>query len=288
MSSGSFERDGFVVVPEALNARTLRALRRSLTTLCQHACDNSSADDDHDTVIPPEDSAAFQFEHSAAGKVITPLRVHKIQGVGLVCDEVRALIRSPYLTSVVTKLARESELDAFGTKFFPVRPGNCGSVGWHDDNYYFGTTRSRTISCVCYLADTDPGNGCLRVVPTSHRDAHVGPERGRLYRADKQRHGEYIPESLLEDTGSGALSTVVNGSKKRKRRREDVADVAVRAGTAVLFDANLLHCTWPNRSTHRASPRLAFHYIPTDHEGEFRGVSFARGKFADRHPTTVP
>ena len=71
MSSGSFERDGFVVVPEALNARTLRALRRSLTTLCQHACDNSSADDDHDTVIPPQDTAAFQFEHSAAGKVIT-------------------------------------------------------------------------------------------------------------------------------------------------------------------------------------------------------------------------
>ena len=47
------------------------------------------------------------------------------------------------------------EVDAFGTKYFPVRAGSPGSVGWHDDNYYFGTTRSDTISCVVYLRSSD-------------------------------------------------------------------------------------------------------------------------------------
>ena len=76
-------------------------------------------------------------------------------------------------------------------------------------------------------------------------------------------------------------------SNKRRRRRDDVVDVGVPIGSAVLFDANLLHSTWPNTSEHRPSPRVAFHYIPAQHKGEFRGVSFARGKFADRHPAST-
>lgn len=60
-------------------------------------------------------------------------------------------------------------------------------------------------------------------------------------------------------------------------------DLRVLEGSAVLFDANLLHATYPNASA-VSSERVAFHYIPAELDATgFRGTSFARGKFADRH-----
>ena len=284
MLPSNFDRDGYVVLQDALPPRHLRTLRRALAAVARHACQSSSTADDHNSVLPPEDTAAFQFEHNSDGSVRTPMRVHKVQGVGLVCPDVQQAIRSQAILSTAAALASEERLDAFGTKYFPVEPGSAGSVGWHDDNYYFGTTRSRTISCVCYLADTRRANGCLRIVPGSHRDARVGPERAPLYSHDAQRHGEYISEATMRTLVGDDREAPA--PKRRKAPREAV-DVEVPAGSAVLFDANLLHATHSNRSANEASPRLAFHFIPADHAGEFRGVSFARGKFRDRHPTAT-
>ena len=93
--------------------------------------------------------------------------------------------------------------------------------------------------------------------PGSHTDAQVGPERAPHYSADAQRHGEYIPAETVASLARGA-----------KRPREAV-DAAVPEGTAILFDANLLHAAHPHvrRSVddEATSERVAFHYIPTSH-----------------------
>lgn len=272
-----FQRDGFIVLKGAVPKRDLRRLRRSLDGIAREACGSLGAGADHDSVQPPSDAAAFQFEHDASGRVKEPLRVHKIQGVGLVSKDVTELLRSQILAGAALQLSGSEEIDAFGTKYFPAAAGSAGTVGWHDDNFYFGTTRSRTISCVCYLRDTRRESGCLRVVPASHLDPKVGPERAHLYKHDKERHGEYIPEETL----------LAGGASGGTKRAPTPTDVDVAEGSAVLFDANLLHAAWPNRCA--ASPRserIAFHYIPTDVNSEFRGVSFARGAFADRHEAT--
>jgi ectoine hydroxylase-related dioxygenase (phytanoyl-CoA dioxygenase family) len=145
-----------------------------------------------------------------------------------------------------------------------------------DDNFYFGTTRSHTVSAVLYLRDMSPTVGCLRVVPGSHKDKAVGADhqRAKHYHKGVQRDGEFIPEETIV---SGALS--VDNAGKRRRP----IDVCIPAGSAVLFDANLLHSVHPNRSD-GPSERVAFHYIPGDlGDTGFRGTSFARGDFADRH-----
>ena len=75
---------------------------------------------------------------------------------------------------------------------------------------------------------------------------------------------------------------MASGAASGKRKRSPL-DVSVPAGSVVLFDANLLHAAWSNEAPSGTSERVAFHYIPSDAQSEFRGVSFARGAFADRH-----
>lgn len=148
-------------------------------------------------------------------------------------------------------------------------PRGPASVGWHCDNYFFGTSRSGTISCVCYLRQTSMASGCLRVVPGSHRASAVGPERGHLYEWDPARGSEFIPEQTL--------------LAHEKRFGRAPVDVCVPEGSVILFDANLLHAAYANESA-ASSERVAFHYIPAELDATgFKGVSFARGDFADRY-----
>ena len=94
-------------------------------------------------------------------------------------------------------LPSSDDLDVFGTKYFPVHAGTIGSVGWHDDNYYFGTTRSRTISCAVYLSGTEAGRGNLQVVKGSHLDVEVGEQRSAHYCPSVEQNGEFIPDGVV-------------------------------------------------------------------------------------------
>eukprot|EP00966_Prymnesium_polylepis_P021001 483339-Prymnesium_polylepis.1 len=127
-----------------------------------------------------------------------------------------------------TDIAPSEDLDVFGTKYFPVHAGTIGSVGWHDDNYYFGTTRSRTISCAVYLSGTEQRRGNLRVVPGSHLDDEVGEQRAAHYRPSVEQGGEFIPDDVV-------CSARLTGATRVP------LEVEVPPGSAVLFDANLLH-----------------------------------------------
>ncbi|CAK0853992.1 unnamed protein product [Prorocentrum cordatum] len=127
---------------------------------------------------------------------------------------------------------------------------------------------------VFYLRGTENGQGALMVVPGSHRSAEVGYERARHYRTLVEQHGEYIPEEVIT---SGDLGRAPDGSAL------PVKSLPVPGGSVVLFDANLLHCVQPNLSTDTPSERVACHFIPGDLDTGFRGTSFRRGHFADRH-----
>lgn len=278
----AFARDGYITLPGLLPAAALRPLRRELRAL--QVASEQAQDSALESTVPPSDRSACQFACDEKGRERVPRQLFKCQGVGLSSSgpTILGLLRHPQLADAALQLSGvESELepgswlDAFGTKFFPVSAGGTvSSVGWHDDNYFFGTTRSRTISCVVYLRHTSRASGCLRAVPGSHLAEVVGPDRGHLYEYDVLRKGEYIPERVVE--------------RLAREMRSSALDLGVSEGTAVLFDANLLHATWPNASE-RASERLAFHYIPSELEATgFRGTSFARDKFKDRYVAVDP
>ena len=175
----------------------------------------------------PEDH--WSLELDADGRPLPGL-LHKVQGVCVVEPRILDLAaRAGHRRPRRGALLGCGEVDVFGTKFFPKLPGGGTSTHWHQDNYYFGTNTGRVLSCGIYLQDADRGNGCLRVVPGSHHDGVI---------VDHQR-----------EQGMHGSWTRVDESR--------AVDVAVGAGTVVLFSANLLHGTADNEDPERTrySPR---------------------------------
>lgn len=194
-----------------------------------------------------EEEPHWSLEYDEAGKPVLGL-LHKVQGVCQVDDRVLELAAEPAILDRVTDLVG-SDIDVFGTKFFPKLPNGGTSTHWHQDNFYFGTDTDQIVSCAIYIEPADRDNGCLKVVPGSHRSGILTHEKN--------------------PNGHGSWTQV----------DEAVAvDVVCSAGTVVLFSANLLHGANDNHSD-RSSYRTAWHYMP----GALNPERFPRGEYSDRY-----
>ena len=194
-----------------------------------------------------EPAAHFSLELDDDNAPVPGL-LHKVQGVCEIEPRILALAREKAIVDRVAALLG-SELDCFGTKFFPKLAGGT-STHWHQDNYYFGTNSDQIISCGIYLQDADLDNGCLQVVPGSHRSGEITE-----HQQTPSMHGSW---TQIEPTQAVALP--------------------MPAGTVTIFSANLLHGTTDNQSE-RTRYSTAWHYIP----GDLVLERFPRGGYADRH-----
>ena len=103
----------------------------------------------------------------------------------------------------------------------PVAPEEeTGAVRLHQDVAFVNEALFETLSFWIPLSDTDEANGCLRIVPGSHRYSH----------------------SLRWPAAPFAFSSHETLLLARSR------PVPVRAGDAVIFGAKLVHWSAPNRS----------------------------------------
>ncbi|MFM7323026.1 MAG: phytanoyl-CoA dioxygenase family protein [Armatimonadota bacterium] len=196
-----------------------------------------------------EPDATFSLAPDANGQPL-PGVLHKVQGVGVVDPAWLELASFPDLLAIVAELLGPS-IDCFGTKFFPMDRAGASSTGWHTDNYYFGTDSERVLSCAIYLHDTDAGNGCLRVIPGSHREARPSHAPG----SGSMAHGHWADVDEAR-----------------------AVDVVCPGGTVVLFSANLVHGARIN-DTGRPGFRTAWHYLP----GDLHLTDFPRGVYRNRH-----
>ncbi|MGF1625001.1 MAG: phytanoyl-CoA dioxygenase family protein [Alphaproteobacteria bacterium] len=98
--------------------------------------------------------------------------------------------------------------------------------GWDDPISYTGAIAQFFV--MVYLTETSPANGCLRVIPGSHRRRHP------LHRAI-QAHDE-------------SLSRVTDPGHPLFQMHPDAVPVPVRPGDVVFGDARLIHSAFPNDS----------------------------------------
>lgn len=116
---------------------------------------------------------------------------------------------------------------------FPKYPRDPGYISWHQDGTYWGLDSPQVMTAWVALTDSTVENGCMRVVPGSHRNPIL-------------RHRDtYAPHNLL----SRGQEVQVDVDEKA------AVDVVLRAGQMSLHHVNIIHGSNPNPS---AQSRVGF------------------------------
>jgi ectoine hydroxylase-related dioxygenase (phytanoyl-CoA dioxygenase family) len=178
-------------------------------------------------------------------------------------DEVFAeFARRPEVVAPVRQLLGTDRVSNFLSQFIFKNPGAWGQP-WHQDSYYFPFAPARPVVGV-WLAVTEATleNGCLHVLPGSHREAvhdHV---------PDRRPNAQYGYVEIVDHDMAAS------------------EPVCMAPGDLLLFDSHLMH-----RSTDNASSGLraamVYHYAPTgtrDRTEEVRGYTV--NDWIEIEPTT--
>jgi len=123
-------------------------------------------------------------------------------------------------------------------QFLAKPPGKAGAVfAWHQDMAYWprGTPDTRTVTCSLALDDADLENGCLRVVPGSHRGKL---RKHRPLAQDLAKRGE-----SEGDTREDAHAQIVD-----LEPRDEVVYLPVRRGDITLHNEMIVHGSGGNTS----------------------------------------
>lgn len=149
----------------------------------------------------------------------------------------------PALASLIGNPAALSALNEMGltnTKFWKAviisKPPGGPRLYWHQDCLMWQDPRaysdvSPMIFLMYYLEDTTVENGCLRLLPGTHRHRHVLHDQGEAHTADINKAEDLDDPRFLDYSNE--------------------VDVPVRAGDLVVGDARMFHATHANESDQR-------------------------------------
>jgi ectoine hydroxylase-related dioxygenase (phytanoyl-CoA dioxygenase family) len=149
----------------------------------------------------------------------------------------RDLLLSEPLVQVAQQLLGP-DVAVFTSYAISKRPRDGLAIHWHQDAAYFPIEPMETFTLWLAVDDADTGNGCMRVLPGSHR-----PRR--------------IMDHEIDHARQAALPLRVNGV-----RLEDAVDVPVKAGGYSVHDCFVVHGSSPNRSDRRRCG-ITIKYIPS-------------------------
>ncbi len=135
-----------------------------------------------------------------------------------------------------------SNILLMGSHFFCKYGPSDAFVAWHQDVTYWGLEPPLAVSAWYAIDDSDAGNGCMQVIPRTHREGL----RAHGKSADPSANLLSINQEVPVDESE--ISQVVN--------------IELKAGEISLHDGLTVHGSQPNRSTRRRCG-LAMIYLPT-------------------------
>lgn len=164
-------------------------------------------------------------------------RLAVIHNVTLMHQAFMNTARHPTMLAAVTDLIGENlRLQHAKLNWKPPAAGT-GEVGWHQDFPFFPHTNYDLLACMFLLDDARVENGCIRVIPGSHRRGPVSHH----------------------DPASGAfMGRCTNPADyEADERSASVVDLVVPAGSMTVHHCCTLHASYPNWS---ATPRRGLVY----------------------------
>ena len=142
----------------------------------------------------------------------------------------------------------------WGGGFFIKYPHDGTKVPFHQDASYWPLDPRVNLTVWLAVFDTDAGNGCMRIVPGSHKwgdlrheDLPDAPHWSSMSR-EEQAKSKYV---LWKQVNPDAFS------------EEQMVDMDLLAGEISLHDDDLIHGSNANNSD-RMRAGIAFRYIPAE------------------------
>ena len=213
------ERDGYCVIDDVLSAAFLEELREETERLM----------DGHQPAVDFKYQGQHVVESGANNETIRRL---------LEWEPSRAALEA----------IGYGDFRAAGSVILLTKDPGEPALYWHQDWMQWNDPYSlspwpQTAFLSYYLQDTSPENGCLKVIPGTHRRRI--PLHDQLVPAHEQG-ARFVEED----------HPVMFGDHPDQR------DVSVKAGSLTIADARLLHSTYRNRTGVRRTLVLAWHGRP--------------------------
>ncbi len=147
--------------------------------------------------------------------------------------------RIPEILDMVEQLIGP-DFALWNSSFF-AKPAKIGSkTPWHQDGEYWPVRPLATCSVWVAVDHSTEENGCLRVIPGSHKNRRLGPH---------------------DYNGADGLSLPLE-LKSDEYDESSAEEIVLRAGQISLHDVYLVHGSEPNRSG-RSRRGMTLRYMPT-------------------------
>lgn len=220
-----YERDGYAILDGALSSAEVADLVREAVRICR----GERGEIDGAVAAAPGDT-----DDDVLRRFLCVHYPHKLSALML------ATMRHPALLSALTEVIGEN-VKAMQSMLFVKAEGRPGQA-WHQDEMFIPTRdRSLTAAWIA-LDDATTENGCLWVLPGSHR-------RGVLY--PNREHDDPRYDCTVESYGFPFTES-------------DAVPVEIKAGSVLLFNGYLLHRSLPNTGRHGYRRALVYHYMSAE------------------------
>ena len=212
----AFWRDGCLVAENAVDDRQLARLRGVLTAWVEESRSHDGAFGEPTVDGRPRFDVAP--EHAAKAPAL-----RRVNNPSEIDDAYMEVMRDSAMTDMVAALIGP-DVKHHHCKINLKLPGSHTVVRYHQDFAYTPHTNDDVVTALLMLDDMTPDNGCLMMVPGSHR--------GPVY-------------SLFDDE---RFTGFIAPTEERGLREREVP-VTGRAGSVCLMHTRLAHGSEPNRST---------------------------------------
>ena len=207
-----YDRDGYLVVENALDPELLAALREGMEAI---------EDGVRRDTLPGWLRRHVSLErdrtrHLRAGQVDSDA-ISNVMELPLFAPVFRDLIVYPRVLDILEALFESTEFSFHNYKCICKMPGNEAPFQWHRDLPYLQHTSPNLLTCMLCLDAMTEENGATVVCPGTHRIPHE-----QVTERDQDIPEEEVPAERVT--------------------------VECPAGSAVLFHVNLIHGGGPNRS----------------------------------------
>ena len=163
-----FYRDGYLKFGQVINPEDVERLRAALDRVI---AEELTRDDYSD--LPPEFAFGHDRRDSAGNR---PARaIHQFVNMWKVAPEYRSLQSNARITGVVRDLMQVDRIRLWHDQVISKPPGDNALFNCHHDFYFWPLDRPTMITCWLALDDATAANGCMHVVPGSHRDPRYQP-----------------------------------------------------------------------------------------------------------------